>query len=143
MVNDNAPVTIKDLNATKEELKKDIETTNKNVEKIVQRLDKQEKSLDLVAGQVAKNTSAIEKNTTAIEDLRIMNTLVIERMEKLETKEDADRKFNLLMNAIDGVVGRIDVYRIEQVATDGTVQRLDAKVVNHEDRIRMLEAIAA
>lgn len=58
---------------------------------------------------------------------------------KFETKADADRRFDLLMQAIDGLAGRIDDYMVEKAATDHALTRHDNLFEDHEKRIKNLE----
>ena len=57
----------------------------------------------------------------------------------LETKEDADKKFNILLSAIDGIVKKIDDDRIERKAGEYALKRQDKRLENHEKRIKSLE----
>jgi hypothetical protein len=57
----------------------------------------------------------------------------------VETKEDANKKYNSLMNAIDGLAKNFDDYRIEKIAADAEFRRQQKQIDDHEKRITRIE----
>ena len=64
------------------------------------------------------------------------------QMSLLETKEDANKKFDLVMSAIDGLAKNIENHYIELKSGDSTFRRHERQLENHEDRIKVLEGNA-
>ncbi|MBC8183457.1 hypothetical protein H8E88_20385 [candidate division KSB1 bacterium] len=56
-----------------------------------------------------------------------------------ETKEESDRKFNILLTAIDGLTQKVTDFQTEKAAGEHTFQRHERKLENHEERIEQLE----
>jgi hypothetical protein len=121
-----------DIDSLKQELLEKLaskEELNKVEKRLDDRLDEVEKRLDGRLDKAEKTDHILAK---AIVDIQ-------ERMKQLETKEDADRKFKLIMNAIDGLAKKIDDYKVEKVAHDYSLRQHDKQLENHEKRITALE----
>ena len=61
------------------------------------------------------------------------------QMSLFETKEDADRKFDILLTAIDGLTKKVTDFQTEIRSSERTFQRHEEKLENHEKRIDSLE----
>lgn len=59
----------------------------------------------------------------------------------LETKADAEKRFNLIIQAIDDLAAKIDSYKAEKTAIDHALIRHDTRLEDHEHRIQKLETI--
>ena len=92
--------------ATKEELKQAFAklATKKELGKLGAKFDK-------LAGQIIKKSADIEI-------IKVQIIHILARLDEQETKADADRKFDLIMQALDGVVAKIDDFQVEKAATD-------------------------
>ncbi|MBN1481140.1 hypothetical protein EH223_01625 [candidate division KSB1 bacterium] len=121
------------------------------VNEIRRELDKKadKKDLELVAQQVAKNTVGIEElktkvdyNSERIDRLVVEVVNIREDMKLLETKADADKKFHLLMAAIDGLAKKIDSYQTEKSAVNHALTRQENRLDDHEERLKKLEAVS-
>ncbi len=82
--------------------------------------------------ELKKVDQKVDRVITVIENIQ-------HDLTKFETKADADRRFDLLMQAIDGLAGRVDDYMVEKAATDHALTRHDNLFENHEKRIKKLE----
>jgi len=118
--------------ATKEELKK-LATK----EELKQLATKEDIKKFVTKAEFNKSHSLLRADITK---LQIGYIQILERMETLETKENADRRFNLLMQAIDGLAAKFDSDKIERAASAHTFMRHESKLENHEKRITKLEA---
>lgn len=136
----------KALDDTRKELTQKADQTT--VDEIRKELDKKadKKDLAILAQQVAKNTEGIEElkskvdyNSERIDRLVVEVVNIREDMKLLETKADADKKFHLLMAAIDGLAKKIDSYQTEKSAVNHALTRHENKLDNHEERLKKLE----
>jgi len=110
-----------------------VKTMKSNPKKAVEnQLERLEKSVDAVAGQAVKESADIQRLTLEVVDMR-------QEMALLETKTGADRKFDLLMQAIDGLAAKIDAMHTEQFALNHGLNRHETVLVDHEKRIKTLE----
>jgi hypothetical protein len=116
--------------ATKEEMNK--HATKDELRLVEIRLEKLEKSVDLLAAQVTRNSDDIQRLTVEVVDMR-------QEMALLETKADADRKFNLIMQAINGLAAKIDAMHTEKAAFDHGLNRHETILSDHEKRTSTLE----
>jgi serine/threonine protein phosphatase PrpC len=80
-----------------------------------------------------------KKQNKKIDNLARVVGQMQHQMALFETKEDADRKFNILITAIDGLTKKVTDFQIEMRAGERTIQRHEAKLENHEQRIESLE----
>ena len=64
-------------------------------------LNQVESSMEIFAGQVAQNSQRVENLTRLVLQIH-------EQIDGLENKVDASKKFNLIINAIDGLAAKID-----------------------------------
>lgn len=92
--------------ATKKDLEKLAITTDKKIEKLNQKFD-------WLAAKVMANT---------------------EKLELMETKEDANKKFNIIMNRLDGIVKLLEDFRIEMKAMNAAIARMEKKLEGEKDR---------
>jgi hypothetical protein len=71
-------------------------------------------------------TKAIDKAVTDLSEVIASFAQQVDaRFNKLEERQDEiERKFDRLLNTIDGFIGRIDRYEVEQAARDGQFNRL-------------------
>ena len=87
----------------------------------------------------------IKKLATKEELYEVENKLIGEivwlktEISKLETKAEAERKFNLIMQAIDNLTAKIDAYQAEKAAIDHALGRHETLIEDHESRIQKLE----
>jgi len=54
----------------------------------------------------------------------------------METKEESDRKFNMLLNVIDGLAKRMDDIFIAMKAERHTFQRHENQLDNHNNELK-------
>ena len=116
--------------ATQEEMSK--HATKDELKLVEIRLEKLEKSVDFLAGQVTRNSDDIQRLTVEVVDMK-------QEMGLLESKADADHKFNLIMQAIDGLAAKIDAMHTEKAAFDHGLNRHETILSDHEKRISTLE----
>jgi len=64
-----------------------------------------------------------------------------DQMEGMETRVDMERKFNLLMNSIDGMTQKFDALFTEKAAIDHSLIRHENRLDDHEQRIVELESV--
>jgi hypothetical protein len=64
-----------------------------------------------------------------------------EKIEAMETKEEADRKFNILMNATDHLTSLVENQSTEKAAIDHGLTRHKNRLDEHERRIVELESV--
>ena len=104
--------------ATKQELQREIAKLATKEELEIVR-----KKLDDVASQLALNT-------TDIRELK-------QNLAKVESTMNT--KFDVVLQAIDGLAGKVDSYRTEQAAALHGLSRHDRQLDDHERRIEKLE----
>jgi len=104
--------------ATKEELRREVAklATKEELEKVKQ-------NLEIVANQVAINTLDIKEI----------------KVELVHLKGDMGAKFEMVLEAIDGVMAELKDQKVERAATDHSLRRHETKLDNHETRIHALE----
>jgi len=129
-----------DLEQTKQELFEKLASKEELKQAVAKLATKEElkevnKSLDSLTKQV-------EENTVGIKVLQNLYFRLEERMDKLETKEESDRKFDILIKAIDGLIGKIDHFQIELASTDHSIMRHEKQLKKHEERITILEEVS-
>ena len=61
------------------------------------------------------------------------------RLDLLETKKDANKKFTLLVGMIDGITKKIDVMYTDLKASNHALNRHKNRLDNHEERIDTFE----
>jgi phage-related minor tail protein len=71
------------------------------------RLEKLVKSIHATTHQAKRNSEDVQKLILEIADMH-------QEMALLETKADADRKLNLIMQALDGLSARINIREVEK-----------------------------
>jgi hypothetical protein len=108
--------------ATKKDLesfaiKKDLQQTKEYLETLIKRNETEIKKLD---GKFDRLSSLVLQNTA--------------KLDLMETKEDANEKFNQTMNRLDYIVGVLDNMRTEKAALDHGLTRVEKKVDQEKDR---------
>ena len=117
--------------ATKEELKK--LATKEELKNEIRKLATKEDLKKLVTKkEFAKQQKSFDKLTSIVFDNQ-------RRLDLLETKEDANKKFNLLVGMIDGLTKKVELIITEMKATNHALNRHENRLENHEDRIDTLE----
>ena len=96
-------------------------------------LNQVESSMEMIAGQVAQNSERVENLTRLVLQIR-------EQIDGLENKADANDKFDLIMNAIDGLAAKINNYKVEKSPVDHSLHRHDSTLEDHKERISTLES---
>ena len=115
--------------ATREEIKK--LATKEEIKKLATR-DELKKLKSLTEEKFNKVDKRLDKLSSAVSQIQYQMTL-------FETKEESDRKFNILLTAIDGLTQKVTDYQTEKAAGEYTFQRHERKLENHEKRIEQLE----
>ena len=110
--------------------KQDIE--NLRYELISKMATKEELKKLATKDELKKLDKRIDNLTRAVGQMQNQITL-------LETKEDAERKFNIVINAIDGLARNVTDFQVEMRSSERTFQRHEDKLENHEKRIESLE----
>jgi len=124
--------------ATKEELDQKIATlaTKEELDQKIATLATKE-ALEVVARQGAINTRDISEMKGDIKVLKWEMGQMREEIKSLETK--FDKKFDVLITAVDGIAKELMDMRTEKVATEHVLNRHETKLENHDKRIRKLE----
>ena len=124
--------------ATKEELDQKISTlaTKEELDQKIAPLATR-KALEVVANQVATNTQDISEMKGDMKVLKWEMGQMREDIKSLETK--FDRKFDILITAVDGIAKELSDMRTEKVATEHVLNRHETQIENHEKRIHKLE----
>ncbi|MCU0643957.1 MAG: hypothetical protein MUC94_06815 [bacterium] len=94
-------------------------------------------ALEVVANQGAINTRDISEMKGDIKVLKWEMGQMREDIKSLETK--FDKKFDVLITAVDGIAKELMDMRTEKVATEHVLNRHETKLENHDKRIRKLE----
>ena len=95
---------------------------NQSLDKLENRMDKLEKNLETVAIQVAAN---------------------FQKIEILETKEDANKKHEKMMKRFGDVLGSIKTIRLEKAVSDHKIDQHEKKLDDHEERLLEVEHAVA
>ena len=117
--------------ATKDELKKLELTTKEEFKKVATK--EELKKLELTTKKEFKKVDKRINNLTQI------IVQMQHQMTLLETKADAERKFNIIITMIDGLTQKVTDFQTEMRAGERTFQRHEDKLENHERRIESLE----
>ena len=64
-----------------------------------------------------------------------------EKIEAMETKEEADRKFNMIMNAIDHLASVFEIHTTKRAAIEHGLTRHENQLGDHERRIAEIESV--
>jgi len=112
--------------ATKEELRQEVAKLATKEE-----LEKVKKSLERVANQVALNTTDITEIKHNVSRLESVMSAKFEQVHE---------KFDVVLQAIDGLAGKVDSYHTEKAAVDHGLRRHDKRLDEHESRIANVEA---
>ncbi len=128
--------------------------TNKDMdtlkEELLRKLASKEELKKLATKEELKKLATkeeLKKLATKDELHQVENKLIKEiikiktEIATLETKADAEKRFNLIMQAIDGLAAKIDSYNTEKAAVDHSLKRHDTQIEDHEHRITKLESV--
>jgi len=75
----------------------------------------------MLDGQVTQNSERVENLTR-----------LVLQIDGLENKVDASKKFDLIMNAIDGLAAKIDNYKVEKSTVDHSLQSTFTKAITSQ-----------
>jgi len=118
--------------ATKDELKK--LATKEEIKKLATKDEL--KKLELFTKEEFKKVDKrLNSISQAVSQIQYQMTF-------FETKDESDRKFNVLLTSIDGLTQKITDSQTEKAAAEHTFQRHERKLENHEERIEQLEMSA-
>ncbi len=137
-------VTTKDLTKVKDELKAEIKTEVTALSQRIDQLDeKLTKRIDELEDRSTKRMDRFEahlaKTDQTVERMAIRIVQMEQTMETLETKADAQRKHDEVMNGFDRIMKRLDISDSERAAGEYTFRQHEAKIENHEKRLLLLE----
>lgn len=127
--------------ATKEELKTEVAklATKEELKAETAKLSTKE-SVEVVAREVLKHSRDIEGLRTDIAevkgDVKILKWEMGQLSEKMDTLQE---NFHIVLNAVDNMSAKFDIFITEKVAIDHALSRQDIKIDNHEVRIQRLE----
>jgi hypothetical protein len=126
-----------------QELKNDILSSRKqDIKEAVAHLATKEELKRAVAQLATKEElHAVEKRLdTRLTRVELAVVDIRAEMKTFETKEDADKKFKILVGMIEGLAARLDTAKTERAAILHALYRYDVKLENHEMRISKLES---
>jgi len=126
-------VTTKDLDEAvsdlKTEFKGEVTTLNQRIDQLDDKLTK----------RMDKFEARLDKTDQTVERIAVRLVQMEQGMEALETKADAQRKHDEVMNGLDKIMKRFDIYDSERAAAEYTFRQHEAKIENHEKRLVALE----
>ncbi len=64
---------------------------------------------------------------------------IVQMEQAMETKADAQRRYDGIMNVLDKIMKRFDIYDSERAAAEYTFRQHEARIENHEKRLVVLE----
>jgi len=108
-------VTTKDLAEAKDELKAEMAAMNRRMDRFEEKLTKTDQTVERMAIRIVQMEQA------------------------METKADAQRRYDGIMNVLDKIMKRFDIYDSERAAGEYTFRQHEAKIENHEKRLLLLE----
>lgn len=130
-----APASKKELDAAKKELLDKL-VSKEEFKQVVAELATRE-SLEVVANEVVRLSSGMADVKGELNEIKWRMGQMEEKVTSLETK--FDEKFDILLNAVDGVANKFDILITEKAAIDHALTRQDERLDTHEVRIRRLE----
>lgn len=149
----NEPVTKQDFESLKKELfdnfasKQDLDKQkNELLEKLVDK-ETHKKDLESLRNELLDKLVDKETHKKDIEPLATKDMLRWEsyeiRKEVSDLRDEVKEKFDIVLSAIDGIAKQFTDYQIEKAASEGTFQRHERWLENHDERIEQLERTSA
>ncbi len=140
-VNKDDMVNKKDLEAAKKELLDKLTSKNEFQQEVAKLATKEElkqevaklstrESLEIVATEVVKHSAEIAEIKIELKHINL-------RIEQM--RGHFDNKFDIVLNAIDGVAKELSDMRTEKAAVDHSLTRHEERLDDHEVRIERLE----
>jgi chromosome segregation ATPase len=105
---------------------------DRRMDKFEQRMDKLEQRMDKLELRMDK----LEKN---LETVAIQVAANFQKIEILETKQDADKKHEKMMKRFNDVLGNIKTIRLEKAVSDHKIDQHEKKLDDHEERLLEVE----
>ena len=144
--NSNAAATKGDIQEIKELLSQSHNNLQGRIEKLDHRLDKVDQRLDKVDQRFDKIDQRFEKQDENLEMIArgvAENTLKLnsleEKIDTLETKEDANLKHKKINKRFDDVLADIKIFKLERRVFDHKIDKHEEKLDDHEERILKVE----